>query len=759
MSLKLFSERANVQSLKALLCSHRTRRPVEVTLSGLYTSPVLQHPACQKSIFSANEMARVILHDISEEKGAGGGSGGWLANVSLEEEAWMEWEATTFTRAVLPLYTRRQVTSEVTAVFEYLDSKINEAKCQGVCLSSANAGKEDTLAAVPSFLIDCIVWCAVLPALCEGGLLNEKEREKFPHLLRWFESFQAANEKLIASALEDLAVQELADFLRAPRVYQITPPVNKVFYITTPIYYVNGSPHIGHVYSTLIADVLLRYHKVKGERAFLMSGTDEHGQKVAEAAKQEQITPYEFTTKVSKEFKNCFDGMGYDIDYFIRTTSENHKKVVREIWSKLEAKGDIYLGRYEGWYSVSDESFLTAQNVTDGFDKDGNPCKVSLDSGHVVTWVTEENYMFRLSAFSDRLLEWYEKNPDCIVPEVRRHEVIRIVKNGLRDLSVSRMKETVHNWAIPVPGNSDHCIYVWLDALFNYYTGSRLRVESGEATELVDDFSVLERFPADVHVIGKDILKFHAIYWPAFLMSAGLPLPKKIVSHGWWTKDQKKISKSLGNVFDPAEKAREFGFDALRYFLLRESGFSDDGDYSDKNMIARLNGELADTLGNLVMRCTSSKINCNREWPAPGVYNEKDAALVQLIKEMPGAADHFYLVPDLQKVLITVFDVLRAINSYVTESAPWKLVKTDPERLRTVLYITMEGVRLATLLLSPVLSQKAPLIFDLLGVPKENRVGLANFEFGVVPPGTPIGSAVEGEVLFVKRSLDDVTAA
>ncbi|ORC89448.1 leucyl-tRNA synthetase [Trypanosoma theileri] len=770
MSLKLFTEKANYQALKALLCCYHMKRPVEVTLSGTYTTPVLHHPSFKKPLFSANEMARVILHYSPKETTNNNNNNneskaadalGSMKSLSLEEEAWMEWEATTFTMAVQALYTQRRITPDAMSAFEYLDSKVAENNGKSLCVEIAESNEKgenekSSATPTPSFLVDCIMWCAVLPALCEGGLLGEQESAKIPHLVKWFNAFYKTREELISAAFETLSVQEMADFLRAPRTYTVSPLVNKVFYVTTPIYYVNASPHIGHVYSTLIADVIARYHKVKGERVFAVTGTDEHGQKIAEAARLKQVTPYEFTTLVSKEFQDCFKQMGYDMDYFIRTTNKSHMKVVQELWTKLESKGDIYLGRYEGWYSVSDESFLTAQNVTDGVDKDGNPCKVSLESGHVVTWVSEENYMFRLSAFRERLLEWYNNNPNCIVPEFRRREVIRTVENGLHDLSVSRTKETVQNWAIPVPGNPDHCIYVWLDALSNYYTASRVRLnESGEEIDLVDDYTTLNRFPANVHVIGKDILKFHAIYWPAFLMSAGLPLPEKIVAHGWWTKDRRKISKSLGNVFDPVEKAREFGFDALKYFLMRESGFSDDGDYSDKNMIARLNGELADTLGNLVMRCTSAKININREWPTPGTYNEIDETIVQLIKNMPGTVDHYFLIPDVQKALSAVFDVLRAINGYVTENAPWKLVKTDPERLRTVLYITMEGLRLATLMLSPVLSQKAPVIFDMLGVPEANRSGLANFEFGVIPPGTPIGNGTEGDVLFTKRSLED----
>ncbi|CCD18563.1 methionyl-tRNA synthetase, putative, partial [Trypanosoma vivax Y486] len=417
--------------------------------------------------------------------------------------------------------------------------------------------------------------------------------------------------------------------------------------------------------------------------------------------------------------------MGFDVDYFIRTTSESHKAVVREVWSKLEAKGDIYLGRYEGWYSVSDESFLTAQSVVDRCGQGWEP--VQGESGEWARGDVDGGGQLHVPP------ECVPRPPLGVVQRQPRVHRARVPsprgdphggEGPTRPECLAKKGDTAQ-LGDTCPGNSDHCIYVWLDALTNYYTASRVHVDgSGAEVRCVDDFRELERFPADVHVIGKDILKFHAIYWPAFLMSVGLPLPKKIVAHGWWTKDRRKISKSLGNAFDPLEKGAEFGLDALKYFLLRESGFSDDGDYSDRNMIARLNGELADTLGNLVMRCTSSKINTSREWPQPGTYTERDNLLVRLISDMPGTVDHYYGIPDLQKALATIFDVLRAINGYVTDMAPWKLVKTDPERLRTVLYITLEGVRLGTLLLSPVLSEKAPVIFDTLGVPAANRVGV-----------------------------------
>ncbi|CAD2220980.1 methionyl-tRNA synthetase [Angomonas deanei] len=486
-----------------------------------------------------------------------------------------------------------------------------------------------------------------------------------------------------------------------------------------------------------------------------MTGTDEHGQKIAEAAKKEGKTPYQFTTEVAESFKTCFDQMGYHMDYFIRTTNDTHVQLVQEMWRRLEAKGDIYLGKYEGWYSVSDESFLTAQNVTDGVDKDGKPCKISLESGHVVTWVEEENYMFRLSAFRERLLDFYRSNPNCIVPEFRRQEVIRTVEKGLFDLSISRKKESVQGWAIPVPGNENHCIYVWLDALFNYYTSAITVVGENGAPDKLDKDAPLGRWPADIHVVGKDILKFHAIYWPAFLMSADLPCATRLVAHGWWTKDHRKISKSLGNSFDPVERAGKYGFDAVKYFLLRETNFADDGDYSDKNMTARLNGELADTLGNLVMRCIAPKINTEQCWPTPGDYTDKDKLLIQSIRDLAGTADHFYCLPDIQKGLMAIFEVLRMINGYVTDTEPWKLVKTDKERLQTVLYLTMEGTRVCTHFLQPVLSTKAAVILDAFNVPAELRVGVAAMQYGAMPPGTKVKGLPEGEVIFHKIQYEE----
>ncbi|KPI82714.1 methionyl-tRNA synthetase (MetRS) [Leptomonas seymouri] len=734
--LKFFTEKANHQALKAVLCAIFVQKPLEVTLGSTYTIPYLQLPSSKAVLYSCNESARFVWSKYAAVPPT--------EEVLASEGEWLDWESTTLTPALMPLYTQRCITAEAEAALKKLDDTLKQH--QGVI--AVNGAPESK-----SFLVDSVLFAALLPALCEGGLLPAAQADAVPHLVRWFQAFRADNEELIASAFDVLSVQESGDFLRVARTYEVSPKKDKTFFATTPIYYVNASPHIGHVYSSLIVDVLGRYHRVKGEAAFTMTGTDEHGQKVAEAASKTGVSPMEFTTSVSNEFKTCFEQMNYNFNYFIRTTNPTHESLVQRMWKKLEAKGDIYLGKYEGWYSVSDESFLTAQNVTDGVDKDGNPCKISLESGHVVTWVEEENYMFRLSAFRERLLKYFHDNPNCIVPEFRRREVIKQVEKGLFDLSISRKRESVLNWSIPVPGDDRHCIYVWLDALFNYYTGALTRIAADGTEALDDDFHALNRWPCDAHVVGKDILKFHAIYWPAFLMSADLPLPERLVAHGWWTKDHKKISKSLGNAFDPVEKAKEFGTDALKYFLLRESNFQDDGDYNDKNMVARLNSELADTLGNLVSRCVAPKINVNGVWPEPAEYNEGDKKLITALNNLAGTADHYYCLPDIQKALIAIFEVLRSLNAYVTENAPWKLVKSDTARLSTVLYATMEGLRICVLFLQPVMPEKMAEIMDALGVPAELRRDVSSFHYGAMKPGTKIGGLPEGRVIFQKVAL------
>jgi len=540
----------------------------------------------------------------------------------------------------------------------------------------------------------------------------------------------------------------------------------KPFYVTTPIYYVNALPHIGHIYTTLIADTLARYHKLLGEDVYFLTGTDEHGQKIEQAAASKGIPPKAFCDQIANEFKVAFQRMGMDPDYFIRTSDESHELQVQAMWMRLEERGFIELGTHEGWYCVSDENFCTELQVQE-IVKDGKTIKVSKDSGHPVEWIAEENLKFKLSAFQDKLLEFYKDNPDWITPAFRQREIEQFVRAGLNDLSVSRKKK-ICNWAIPVPAESrlkteePHSIYVWLDALTNYYTAAVERQKDPAHSQKV------HCWPADIHVIGKDILKFHAIYWPAFLMAAELPLPKRIVAHGWWTKDGMKISKSLGNAFDPLEKAEEYGLDALKYFLLRESSFSDDGDYSDRNMVSRLNGELADTLGNLVLRCISRSINQSATVPTPGEFTEDDKALIAAVDEVPGVVEAKMKDADIQGALIRIFEVLTRCNQYVTGQEPWVLAKAKSPRLPTVLYVMIESLRVLALLLSPVMPAAGAQILDSLGVPPELRTGRAALRFGGLKGGTAF-PAQEPPVLFPKklkpaeapkpvREADDATA-
>jgi methionyl-tRNA synthetase len=722
MSTRLISDRANHQSLKCVLSALRSRYDLAVVLTssplsfGVSRVPYLLGD--RVSLFCPNEMAKLV-HG---------------AAVPARDISLIEWERSTFQAEVAPLYRERKLTEGVRAAFR-------QAQCVVAKVEQSQS------------LVEIVMWCSVFPALCDGGLLEEHERSALPELVSWFQGFSQRNAEVISEAFGVLGAQEEADFLRVRRKFALTPAQSKPFYVTTPIYYVNASPHIGHVYSTLIADTVARYHRLKGEEVFFCTGTDEHGQKVANAAEAKGLTPYEFTTQVSNSFKKCFTDFGLEWNHFIRTTDKAHEDNVQDMWRKLEAQGDIYLGKYEGWYCVSDEAFLTAQNVTDGFDKEGNACKVSIESGHPVTWMVEENYKFRLTKFQEPLLKWLKENPQSIVPDHRRREVIKFVEGGLIDLSVSRRIDQC-SWGIPIPGNEKHVIYVWLDALSNYYTAAKLNKDGSVA----DSYETLNRWPADLHVLGKDILKFHAIYWPAFLLSAGLPLPKKLVAHGWWTKDKQKISKALGNVFDPVEKANEFGLDALKYFLLRDSTFADDGDYSDHNMAMRLNSELADTLGNLLLRCVSRKINPKAVWPAPGAFTERDLGVMEAVKELPGTVDHYFLLPDLQKAMMSVYDILRDLNQYTTENAPWKLVKEDPARLDTVLFVMMEALRVCVIMLSPVLVEKSVVMLDLLGVPAASRTGIESFKWGVVPAGTPLG-AESNEIVFPKVDAKKYTDA
>lgn len=488
-------------------------------------------------------------------------------------------------------------------------------------------------------------------------------------------------------------------------------------YLTTPIYYVNDKPHVGHAYTSLAADVLARWKRLAGGEVFFLTGTDEHGQKVEKAARDAGEDPQAFTDRVSGAFRELCGTMGFSNDAFIRTTEARHRRACQALWTRLSDRGEIYLGGYEGWYAVRDEAFYGEDELT---ERDGVRYA---PSGAPVEWVTEPSYFFRLSAWQERLLAFYEANPDFIAPATRRNEVIAFVKAGLQDLSISR---TSFRWGVPVPGDDAHVMYVWLDALTNYITALGWP-EDGEAWRF---------WPADVHFVGKDILRFHAIYWPAFLMAAGLQPPKRVFAHGWWTNEGQKISKSLGNVIDPVALVAEFGLDPVRYFLLREVPFGQDGDFSRAALVNRTNGELADVLGNLANRVLNLITkNCEGNLPALGDF---PAPLAEAAASLPARMEALLDRQEFHLALEAAFALAREANGYVTQEAPWALKKTDPARMAHVLRHLHDALRALATALTPFMPATMGAMLDQLGVPAAAR-GLAALS-SPLPEGTAIGS-------------------
>lgn len=501
--------------------------------------------------------------------------------------------------------------------------------------------------------------------------------------------------------------------------------MSKNYFITTPIYYVNDVPHIGHAYSTLACDVLARFKRLDGYDVFFLTGTDEHGQKVQKSAQNAGIDPQTFTDRVSQNFRELTKAMNYSNDDFIRTTEERHKKACQALWQKLLASGDIYLGSYDGWYAVRDEAFYGEEELTT--TPDG---KKIAPSGAECAWVTEPSYFFRLSAWQDRLLAFYDQHPDFILPETRRNEVISFVKSNLRDLSISR---TTFDWGVKVPGDEAHIMYVWLDALTNYITAI------GYPDMDADSFRKF--WPADLHMVGKDILRFHTVYWPAFLMAADLPPPKRVFAHGWWTIEGQKMSKSLGNVIPPADLVAEYGLDQTRYFLLREVPFGNDGDFSRTAMVNRMNGNLANDLGNLCQRSLSMiHKNCDAALPEPGAFIPEDNALLHQAETMIADTRQHLDRQAFHHALDRIWLVVGEANRYVDHQAPWGLKKTDPARMGTVLYVLAETIRHLGLVLQPFMPDSAGKILDQLLVPADQRnldqIGAA----GRLKAGTPIAA-------------------
>ena len=483
------------------------------------------------------------------------------------------------------------------------------------------------------------------------------------------------------------------------------------YYITTPIYYVNGAPHIGHAYTTIACDVLARWQRLDGFDVFFLTGTDEHGQKVEKAAADAGLAAQDFTDRISADFRALAGLVGASHDRFIRTTEPQHAAAAQALWTRLLEAGEIYLGSYDGWYAVRDEAFYDAGELTTR--PDGT--RVA-PTGAPVEWVQEPSYFFRLSAWQDRLLAHYEAHPDFIAPASRRNEVTSFVRGGLHDLAVSR---TSFRWGIPVPGDAAHVMYVWLDALTNYLT----------AVGYPDAAAPEWRFwPADLHVVGKDILRFHAVYWPAFLLAAGLPVPKRIYAHGWWTADGEKMSKSLGNVIDPVELIASFGLDAMRYFLLREIPFGNDGNFSRKALISRLNVELANDLGNLAQRSLSLIArNLEGRLPAAGAATAEDRALGAAAEALPGLLRERMGRQASSDALEEVWKVIRAANAYIDHQAPWALRRTDAARMADVLRVLADVLRVCASVLQPFMPAAMARMLDQLGVPADQRdlAGLA----------------------------------
>ena len=470
------------------------------------------------------------------------------------------------------------------------------------------------------------------------------------------------------------------------------------YYITTPIYYVNDKPHLGHAYTSVACDAIARYMRLDGMDVKFLTGTDEHGQKVEKSAEKAGIPPQAFVDEVSEHFREMGRVLNLTNDDFIRTTEPRHIEAAQEMWKRLEAAGDIYLGGYAGWYATRDEAFYQESELVNG----------KAPTGAEVEWVEEPSYFFRLSKYQQPLLDFYETNPDFIMPEARRNEVLSFVRGGLKDLSISR---TTFKWGVPVPGDENHIMYVWLDALTNYWTAAD------------------GKWPADLHMVGKDILRFHTVYWPAFLMSAKLKTPERVFAHGWWTIEGEKMSKSLGNVVAPAHLIEKYGLDQTRYFLLREVPFGSDGNFSREAMFNRINADLANNIGNLAQR-TLSMIAKNCESMVPELDTQsilpQDATLMNLVR-VTSESTHTAAREQMQKckfgeVMGAILQMSGAANEYIDREAPWTLKKTDPARMQSVLFYLAESVRCIAIMLQPFTPDAAAKLLDQLAVPQDQRL-------------------------------------
>jgi methionyl-tRNA synthetase len=496
----------------------------------------------------------------------------------------------------------------------------------------------------------------------------------------------------------------------------------KKFYITTAISYLNGPPHVGHAYEAIATDAIARFERLDGKDVLFLTGTDEHGLKMKQTAIKEGLTPRQLADRNALRFREMAAALDVSNDDFIRTTEDRHYRASIEIWRRMEKAGDIYLAKYAGWYSVRDEAFYDVSETTVGSDG----VRIG-PQGTPVEWNEEETYFFRLAAYRDRLLAHYEKYPDFILPPERRNEVVSFVKAGLQDLAVSR---TTLDWGIPVPGAPNHVMYVWVDALTNYITGAGFPDPQHPRWRY---------WPADVHVIGKDIVRFHAVYWPAFLMSAGLPLPHRVFAHGFLFNRGEKMSKSVGNVIDPFELTRVYGLDQVRYFLLREVVFGQDGSYSHEAIVNRVNADLANDLGNLAQRSLSMIAkNCDSTIPDPGSFSAADRAILAAADGLYAKAREAMDKQGIKQYLDAVWAVVADANRYFAAEQPWAMRQKDPQRMAAILYVTAEVVRQVAILAQPVMPRSAAKFLDLLGQAREARTFAALGPKGRLQAGTRI---------------------
>ena len=511
---------------------------------------------------------------------------------------------------------------------------------------------------------------------------------------------------------------------------------NKNYYITTPIYYPSGKPHMGHAYSSIIADVFARFKRLDGYKVFFLTGTDEHGLKIQKAADENNQDPKLFCDNISKIFRDLTKTLNLSNDDFIRTTEKRHHKGVQFLWNKLLSKGHIYLSKYKGSYSVSDEAYYNEDEV---IEKDGK--KISTISGSMVEWVEEESYFFKLSSFQEKLLEFYKKNPKFILPISRKNEVISFVQSGLRDLSVSRKS---FSWGIKVPNDEKHVIYVWLDALTNYITALNY---PNHDDQLFKNF-----WPATLHIIGKDILRFHAIYWPAFLLAADIDPPNRVYGHGWILSDEKKMSKSKGNILDPLEMIKNYGLDQLRYYLIKEVSFGNDGNISNKNIENCINSDLANNYGNFCQRTLSfAEKNCENAVPSNSNFISADLKILNSfsdnIKKIRTLMDNQQLNDYIKFIIDKSFDA----NKYFNDEAPWDK-KKDKKRLNTIIYVSLEVIRKISILLLPIIPSSANKALKSLNLNADTLKLDSISNHYTIKPGTKINN--QG-ILFKKIERND----